>query len=58
MLSCPMVVSVDSVLLYFQSAVLVSIVSPADSYGAFLQVNEGEPVYDFCWYPCMSLSGG
>ncbi|KAG0547685.1 hypothetical protein BDA96_01G101900 [Sorghum bicolor] len=27
-----------------------------DSYGAFLQVNEGEPVYDFCWYPCMSLS--
>lgn len=29
----------------------------ADSYGAFLQVNEGEPVYDFCWYPCMSLSG-
>lgn len=30
---------------------------PADSYGAFLQVNEGEPVYDFCWYPGMSLSG-
>lgn len=31
---------------------------PADSYGAFIQANEGEPVYDFCWYPCMSLSGG
>lgn len=27
-----------------------------DSYGAFLHVNEGEPVYDFCWYPGMSLS--
>ncbi|XP_039826432.1 telomerase Cajal body protein 1-like isoform X2 [Panicum virgatum] len=31
-------------------------VGDQDSYGAFLQVNEGEPVYDFCWYPCMSLS--
>jgi WD40 repeat protein len=20
-------------------------------------VNEGEPVYDFCWYPYMSMSG-
>lgn len=29
----------------------------ADSYGASLQVNEGEPVYDFCWYPYMSVSG-
>ncbi|XP_037422066.1 telomerase Cajal body protein 1-like isoform X2 [Triticum dicoccoides] len=28
----------------------------ADSYGASLQVNEGEPVYDFCWYPYMSVS--
>ncbi|KAL6637806.1 hypothetical protein ACP70R_025378 [Stipagrostis hirtigluma subsp. patula] len=27
-----------------------------DSYGAYLQVNEGEPVYDFCWYPYMSMS--
>ncbi|KQK13319.1 hypothetical protein BRADI_1g09320v3 [Brachypodium distachyon] len=27
-----------------------------DSYGASLQVNEGEPVYDFCWYPYMSVS--
>ncbi|KAL6843535.1 hypothetical protein ACP4OV_026597 [Aristida adscensionis] len=27
-----------------------------DSYGAYLQVSEGEPVYDFCWYPYMSLS--
>lgn len=30
----------------------------ADSYGASIQVNEGEPVYDFCWYPYMSVSGG
>jgi WD40 repeat protein len=28
----------------------------ADSYGASIQVNEGEPVYDFCWYPYMSVS--
>lgn len=27
-----------------------------DSYGASIQVNEGEPVYDFCWYPYMSVS--
>ncbi|KAG8098079.1 hypothetical protein GUJ93_ZPchr0013g36467 [Zizania palustris] len=27
-----------------------------DSYGANIQVNEGEPVYDFCWYPYMSVS--
>ncbi|PWZ54149.1 hypothetical protein Zm00014a_039302 [Zea mays] len=31
-------------------------VESEDSYGAFIQANEGEPVYDFCWYPCMSLS--
>jgi len=28
-----------------------------DSYGASLLVNEGESVYDFCWYPYMSVSG-
>uniref|UniRef100_A0A0D9VYR5 Anaphase-promoting complex subunit 4 WD40 domain-containing protein n=1 Tax=Leersia perrieri TaxID=77586 RepID=A0A0D9VYR5_9ORYZ len=27
-----------------------------DSYGASIHVNEGEPVYDFCWYPYMSVS--
>jgi WD40 repeat protein len=27
-----------------------------DSYGASLLVNEGESVYDFCWYPYMSVS--
>ncbi|CAN6986617.1 unnamed protein product [Brassica rapa subsp. trilocularis] len=27
-----------------------------DSYGASLVVNEGESVYDFCWYPYMSVS--
>uniref|UniRef100_A0ACD6A4T6 Uncharacterized protein n=1 Tax=Avena sativa TaxID=4498 RepID=A0ACD6A4T6_AVESA len=27
-----------------------------DSYGPSLQVSEGEPVYDFCWYPYMSVS--
>nr|AGN12863.1 putative transducin/WD40 domain-containing protein [Leavenworthia alabamica] len=27
-----------------------------DSYGASLLVKEGESVYDFCWYPYMSVS--
>ncbi|CAL9226293.1 unnamed protein product [Arabidopsis halleri] len=27
-----------------------------DSYGASLLVNEGESIYDFCWYPYMSVS--
>ncbi|XP_010449051.1 PREDICTED: telomerase Cajal body protein 1-like [Camelina sativa] len=27
-----------------------------DSYGASLLINEGESVYDFCWYPYMSVS--
>ena len=29
----------------------------ADSFGANLVLNEGESVYDFCWYPYMSASG-
>lgn len=29
----------------------------ADSYAAKLVMNEGESVYDFCWYPYMSASG-
>lgn len=28
-----------------------------DSYDASLVVKEGEPVYDFCWYPYMTASG-
>ncbi|KAF3326245.1 putative guanine nucleotide-binding protein [Carex littledalei] len=28
----------------------------SDSYGAGLVVNEGESVYDYCWYPYMSAS--
>ncbi|XP_078170957.1 transducin/WD40 repeat-like superfamily protein [Carex rostrata] len=28
----------------------------SDSYGAGLIVNEGESVYDYCWYPYMSAS--
>ncbi|KAK9936260.1 hypothetical protein M0R45_013109 [Rubus argutus] len=28
----------------------------ADSYAASLVMNEGESVYDFCWYPYMSAS--
>lgn len=31
--------------------------SAADSYAANCVVNEGESVYDFCWYPYMSASG-
>ncbi|XP_056692330.1 uncharacterized protein [Spinacia oleracea] len=31
---------------------------PADSYTANLVINEGESVYDYCWYPYMSASGG
>ncbi|KAK8488218.1 hypothetical protein V6N13_120025 [Hibiscus sabdariffa] len=33
-----------------------SSVSEEDSYAAQLVVNEGESVYDFCWYPYMSSS--
>ncbi|CAL5411294.1 unnamed protein product [Camellia sinensis] len=28
----------------------------ADFYTANLVVNEGDPVYDFCWYPYMFAS--
>ncbi|CAI9108844.1 OLC1v1008543C1 [Oldenlandia corymbosa var. corymbosa] len=30
--------------------------SSADSYNANLVVSEGESVYDYCWYPYMSIS--
>lgn len=29
----------------------------ADSYVASLIVKEAESVYDYCWYPYMSVSG-
>ncbi|MQL80128.1 hypothetical protein Taro_012544 [Colocasia esculenta] len=29
-----------------------------DSFASSLTVSEGESVYDFCWYPYMSVSGG
>ena len=34
-----------------------SILFAADSYAANLVINEGESVYDYCWYPYMSASG-
>ncbi|XP_059437677.1 uncharacterized protein LOC132170641 [Corylus avellana] len=33
-----------------------STISDEDSYAANVVVNEGESVYDFCWYPYMSAS--
>ncbi|KAK7836441.1 telomerase cajal body protein 1 [Quercus suber] len=33
-----------------------SIAADEDSYAAKLVMNEGESVYDFCWYPYMSAS--
>ncbi|CAI0468359.1 unnamed protein product [Linum tenue] len=33
-----------------------SVAPGTDSYGASVVVDEGEPIYDFCWYPYMSSS--
>ncbi|XP_062087343.1 uncharacterized protein LOC133794159 isoform X2 [Humulus lupulus] len=33
-----------------------SVTDDGDSYAANLVLNEGESVYDFCWYPYMSVS--
>ncbi|KAJ7946902.1 telomerase Cajal body protein 1 [Quillaja saponaria] len=33
-----------------------SVASDNDSFAAQLVMSEGEPVYDFCWYPYMSAS--
>ncbi|KAH9796721.1 WD REPEATS REGION domain-containing protein [Citrus sinensis] len=35
-----------------------SLAKDQDSYEASLVVTEGESVYDFCWFPHMSASGG
>ncbi|XP_024377425.1 uncharacterized protein [Physcomitrium patens] len=40
-----------------ESAVLYdNVKSDEDSNGAALIVDEGEAVYDFCWYPCMTTT--
>ncbi|RAL39445.1 hypothetical protein DM860_002978 [Cuscuta australis] len=44
---------------YDESGYLVADSSAAkdtDSYSASVEISEGESVYDYCWYPCMSSS--
>ncbi|KAL7213182.1 hypothetical protein ACSBR2_015816 [Camellia fascicularis] len=46
----------DAGSVYYENSCSFAADVAADSYSANLVLNEGEPVYDFCWYPYMSAS--